>query len=393
MSEFTQNIDVFKSGSTYVARGHIDSNELISNADASIVLQECISKLEDCGGQVSLQPGHYSINDSIEIQNNVWLKGSGRGTQIEVASSAKSGIVCTNGKGVVISDMIISSAKRHATSNGIVISNSGDCQVRNVLTQGFIDSGITIRDNSFLCQLDNCKSADNLRANILTSNLLDNGRGGDFVPNLITNCITYAGGTGIEVDKSIVLNIVGCAVFQPTSHGFHIHSTSNSVLISGSRTFQCERNAVLVDTSHEINLSSNIFCWHRGRGIELKNVSWGAVNANEVIDQGVRSRDGSFTDGIVLGQNTQGVQVVGNTIFNWGDQVPMRNGIVEDASCKNNIISNNNINCFDQNALDIAGTNTLVNENVTADTDAYQGLGRRPYPDYDMTNIESFLHI
>lgn len=393
MSELSQNIYVFKNGSTYIARGQVDSTDIVSNNEASIVIQECISKLENSGGQVLLQPGHYSINDSIEIQNNVWLKGSGRGTRIEVPSSVETGIICANGKGVVISDMIISSSERHGSQNGIVISNSGDCQVRNVLTQGFLNSGITIRDNSFLCQLDNCKSADNLRANILTSNMLNNGRGGDFVPNLITNCITYAGGTGIEVEKSIVLNIVGCAIFQPTNHGFHIHSTSNSVLVSGSRTFQCEQNAVFVDSSHELNLSSNIFCWHRRHGIELKDVSWGAINANEVIDQGVRSRDGSFTDGIVLSQNTQGMQVVGNTVFNWGDQVPMRNGIVEDASCKNNIVSNNNINCFEQNALSLAGQGTIENNNLTADTDAYQGLGRPPYPDYDMTNIESFLEI
>ena len=393
MSGLIQNYDVYQDGDMFRARGQIDSIELSASSNAADTIQNAISELEGNGGEVAIQRGDFDLDAPLVLPDNIWLRGSGRGTRLHVSPGTTHGIICDEGKGVVISDLSVLSAQRHAACDGVVVTNSGDCQVRNVFTQGFSECGIVLRENSFLCHLDSCKSADNGRANILTSSMVNDGRGGDYVPNLITNCITYAGGTGIEVEDTIVLNIVGCAVFQPTGHGYHVHSVSNSVLISGSRSFQCGRNAVLVDSSHELNLSSNIFCWHRGHGIELQNVSWGSINANEVIDQGVRTRDGAFTDGIILSRGTEGLQVVGNTIFNWGDQVPMRCGVVEDKSCRNNIVSNNNINYFNEKALSLAGDETIVSNNVVAETDAYQGMGRQACPDYDMARIEAFMRI
>jgi hypothetical protein len=323
----------------------------------------------------------------------VLLRGRGRGTRLVVggAGGTGTGLLCESLKGVVLSDLAIIAGDGKEAAAGIVVDDCGDCQVRDVYVQGFAEYGIWMRNSSFLCELRSCKLAANGKANIYLDHLAGGGRGGDFVPNLVTNCITYGGGTGIECNRVIVLNILGCAVFQPGRYAYHLHHTSNSVLISGCRSFQVEEHAVVVENTHELNVSSNIFCWHRGHGIVLKDVSWGTVSGNEFIDQGVRSRDGVHTDGVVLSESTQGVQVVGNAIFNWGDQVPMAVGVREDATCRNNTISGNNINYYTEADVISEGSGTTVSDNVSERGESYQNQDRPPFPDFTTDRIQAFI--
>jgi hypothetical protein len=81
-------------------------------------------------------------------------------------------------------------------------------------------------------------------------------------------------------------NIVGCTVYQPTQYAYHLRRACNSILISGRRSFQVEKHAVVMENTHKLNISSNIFCWHRNYGIVLKDMSWGTVCGNEFIDSG-----------------------------------------------------------------------------------------------------------
>jgi hypothetical protein len=62
--------------------------------------------------------------------------------------------------------------------------------------------------------------------------------------------------------------------------------------------------------------------------------------------------------------DVHGFHVGGNTIFNW-DAVPkMRNGVSEDADSRYNIIANNNINYFTEEAVISQGIGTEVHGNV-----------------------------
>lgn len=63
---------------------------------------------------------------------------------------------------------------------------------------------------------------------------------------------------------------------------------------------------------------------------------WAIVTANNIIDTGVRTKDGRPMSAIALQDSCRAIQVNGNNIFNWGDQVPMLNGIEEDNSCHHN---------------------------------------------------------
>ncbi len=389
MSPLQQNYIIFRDANMFYARGQIDGTTLASGVNAVEIMQTAVDIMAaDGGGEVFISRGEYPLSTTLQLTNNIRLRGSGRGTRLLAQSAI--GISGTGLKGAQVENLSLHGA---GASAGLILDDSGDCLIQNVLCQGFRDYGFWVRNNTFLSRLQGCIAADNGKANIYLDKLAGGGRGGDFVPNVVANCITYGGGTGIESNHVIVLNIVGCAVFQPAEYGYYLHHTSNSVLISGCRTFQVEQDAIRVESTHELNVTGNIFCWHRGDGIVLHDVSWGAINGNEVIDSGVRAHDGKFTMGIVLSANTQGVQVTGNTIFNWGDQVPMQNGIIEDASCQNNIIASNNINYYTGVAVDAAGQNTLVEHNMSEKETAYQGMGRQGYPDYDRERITQFIAI
>jgi hypothetical protein len=354
-----------------------------------IIIQKFVDNLPERGGKVVLPNGLFSINKSVSLRDNVWLQGEGRGTVLLIADSL--GIILKGLKGVHISDLTIKSAERYTSKAGIVIDDCGDCQINNVLTQGFKLYGIWMRNNSFLCELRSCKSADNGRANFYFDGNAERGRGGDFVPNIVNNCISYGGKYGFEFNRTIVINLTGCAVFQSLDYGYYLHSNSNSVNISGSRSFQVGTDAVYVDHSHEVNISSNIFCWQRGNGIVLDNAIWGTVASNNIIDSGTRTRDGSYMNGIVFKNNTEGIQVTGNAVFNWGDQPPMEYGILEDKSCRYNLIANNNINYFTKKGVLTRGKGTLVNNNVVKGDSANIGMDRKQYPDFDTLRIHKFI--
>jgi hypothetical protein len=358
--------------------------------------------------------GTFLLEEPVRLADDVHLRGSGRGTRLQVSEANRDGVglLCEGLHGVAVSDLALTAGANEGAVAGVVLDDCGDCQVRDVFAVGFAHYGIWVRNNSFLCEVRGCKLGGNGRANLYLEHLERGGRGGDYAPNLVTNCIAYGGGTGFECDRAIVLNIVGCAVYQPNKYAYHVRNTSNSVLISGCRSFQVEQDAVVVEASHEINISSNTFCWHEGHGIVLKDVIWGTVCGNNVIDSGSVNLttktlasttlldvtvevDGEpythpfhmsppddyeppLMNGIYLIEGTRGVTVNGNAIFNWGPAPHMKYGVEEDTSCINNVISANNINFCQQGAVLSKGSGSQVHGNVSRVDEAYLGKPAGP---------------
>lgn len=385
-----QNYLVYRDGDVFRVVGQVDGKQLAVAEDASRAIQTAVDSLTS-GGRVILSNDTFPIGEPIRLGDRVELCGSGKATVLEVSSGNESvGVICQGAKGVTIADLTVRSERPCGALAGIVLDGCGDCHVRAVLCQGFAGYGIWVRNASFLCSISQCSAADNGKANIYFDELACNSAAGDFVPNVVANCITYGGGTGIACNNTIVLNILGCAVFQPENHAYHLFNTSNSVLISGCRSFQVGKDAVLVESSNEINISSNVFCWHRGHGIVLKDVNWGTISANEVIDTGVRDLEGNLKNGIMLLSGTKGIQVTANSIFNWGDQVIMQTGIYEDQTCLNNSITNNNINyCHDD--IIALGTGTMVANNLGYKPAAYLRMDKPPYPDFTRVKVMNFI--
>jgi hypothetical protein len=380
-----QDYMIYKDGDSVKVRGIITGTDEKSAESAGEAIQFAVDRLAETGGDITLGSGVYVLDDPIKLASDVSLRGRGRSTKLIVGQKNASGIgILSEGcHGVDVSDLAVMAGEDTAACAGVVLDASGDCKVRNVFSAGFAGYGIWVRNKSFLSEIRGCSLAGNKKAGILIEEM-DRGKYGDFIPNLVTNCIIYGGGKGIETKRATVLNIVGCVVYQTGDVGYHIHNTSNSVLISGCRTFQITGPAVLVEDAHEFNLSSNIFCWHTGHGIEVKNTRWGTITGNEIIDTGsyntgVKNFTGKLSDlpadmphqtGIVL-SHTRGYSVTGNTIFNWSVCPKMRYGIHEDSESYNNTITGNNVNYFQEAAVLSEGKNTTVDNNV--------GYGDQPY--------------
>lgn len=373
----------------YSARSLWDSHEIATGPSASAVIQAAIDQLNGLGGEVHLRRGEYLLTEPVRLAPRVLFRGSGRGTRLIVAG--EHGIVATDVRGPVVADLALESQKMHTAANGIIFDGIGEGRIRDVHCQDFREAGLLVRNHSFLCDLSGCRAANNAGAGIRFHNIERGSHMGAFPPNLVNNCMAYGGGKGFECDRALLVDFTGCLATHTSGSGFHIHNVSNSILISGCRTFKNFGDAVRVEQSHEFNASSNIFCWHRGRGIVLDDVSWGVICGNEIIDSGSEMTGGEAAIGIDLRGQSRAIQITGNTIFNWGGQGLLSYGIREAATCTNNAIAENNFNFYEHADIESAGTGTRVGPRVSQKEPAYHGDPAGPDPRFSDEPLLAWL--
>lgn len=382
MTPLMQSILVYRAAGAVVCRGAIDGAErAFSTAHAA--LQHAIDAAHrhvdregdpHLGGQVQLQPGRYELESTLRLLSGVSLLGAGPSTRlIAPAQDDAIALEATAGDRVVVRDLAVAPRRVGQGFAGIVLDGTGASRVIDVRAQGFGGHGVVLRNNCFLNEVRGCEFAGNQTSGLLLHTLERHSRVGEFVPNLVANCISVGGGHGFQLSRAIVVNLVGCQAYQSRQCGFLIEKVSNSVCLSGCRTFQIERDAVHVHDSHEFNATGNIFCWHRGRGIVLHDVAWGCVSGNEVIDSGSEMTGGDAAIGILLSGGTRGVSVTGNTVFNWGGQGLLTIGIREEPTCANNTIIGNNLNWWQSADVQARGAGTIVQANCGQQAPAYKG--------------------
>ncbi len=373
--QVNQGYFIYQQGTYTIARGRVINDILIKNPDSATVFQSTLKQLEANGGELKIENGTYIINKPLDVPSHCKITGSGRATVLKLGNENKDGIILKidTKEEIVICDLTLQGIKSHGRSAGIILDQAGDCEVRDIYARDFSAYGIWTRNNSFMNKIVNTTTSGNNKAGIFfdTNTWKGKGRGGDFVPNLVIGCTSLGdNGNAFQLDNCICTNFVGCIAYQPKQYGFFLNG-SNSTLITGCRTYQCFRGAVYAKSSHELNISSNIFCWHKGTGIEINNVTWAVISGNEIIDSGgvgYYDENGNVDAtayGIKMHTDTKCVQVTGNTLFCWGDgHKPMINGIYESGDCKDNQITNNAINFYDNKAVLSKGTNTIVDKNL-----------------------------
>jgi len=342
------------------------SGEIVaSDTSTSKALATVLSLSESCSGiQLHFTSGLYYLDEPLELPTESMLSGSGRSTVLKPSAvfKGKDLVVSHHTNGLVVCDLVLQGAVVEGLLNGLLLHDCGDSEIRHVYARDFDGCGIDVTGGSFLNKIIGCTTSGNGKAGIsLSDNLV--GRGGDYVFNLVSECVSIRDkDVGFLVYESLCVNLVGCQVYQSGGHGFLVQYRSNSTCITGCRTYQCYGNGVFVDDAHEINISSNIFCWNRGHGIELSNTYWGTVSANNVIDSGGRTEPKKR--GIYLRNKTRTVQVTANAIFNWPGHQPMVDGIFEADECENNQISNNNINYYTEKGVRCEGMNSQNSMNI-----------------------------
>eukprot|EP00730_Choanoeca_flexa_P014226 TRINITY_DN6142_c0_g1_i1.p1 TRINITY_DN6142_c0_g1~~TRINITY_DN6142_c0_g1_i1.p1 ORF type:complete len:537 (+),score=163.41 TRINITY_DN6142_c0_g1_i1:163-1611(+) len=344
---------------TFNVRGTVDGVVVATTNTADDAINRAVTLAHNTGygGTVTIQPGHYPLNKCITMMDRVHLCGTGRGAVLSPASASVgvNGIVSgQNIAGARVSDLsvIVPASMDDEVAFGVLLDFCTDCDIRNVFVAGFATAGISCRNETTLTQITDCKLAGNTNG-ILLTRLNNFGPVGSFVPFNITNCQVYGGGVGVNVDNGLVINIIGVQVFMTEKEGFLLTAQSNSVLISGCRTFQVGGSAVHVDNTNELNVSSNIFCWSGGHGIHLNQVKWGTITGNNVIDSGSvgdATPDTPGTDAILV-EDSEGINITANNIFNWSVAPQLVNGIVVDSTNNHALVVANHVNYFTKEAV------------------------------------------
>lgn len=413
-----QNLEIFPSKGSYIVRGVIDLKKQYQSNDASEAIQWAANQFKN-GGVVFLHRGEYIVKQEISIPSYVTIKGSDMSSVLTIAPKHATGVAFNikNKNRVILKDFAIRSVKdNNGSKTAIIFNDCGDCVIDGLYIVGMKENGILFENNTFLSEVKNCRIAACANSAVLFEDLNAKGRAGDFVPNNISNCIIYQGNYGIVCSNAIVVNISDVTVFQSKNIAFNIIKKSNSVLITGCRTYQIQNDAVVVDDSHEINISSNIFCWTEGNGIILNAVKWGTVSANNVIDNGSINpydpiKDGaiatedfkkklrspedrrSIKSGILLQNTTKGISVTGNAIFNWPATPKMKYGITEDATCENNTITSNNVNFYSVADVSSLGKGTKASDNVGYGDQPYTGrIGIPGIQVFNVSLVEKFIN-
>lgn len=358
-----QSLFVYRQHANFLARERFGEQSLTSTPDAAEAIQHALDRAAADGGRVCLEPGDFLLDRPLQLPAGVCFEGAGRGSRLIVTRRNVEGVGIHGQRahGATVARLSIGHEDDGGGDVGLLLTATGQAIVEDVTVLRFGGCGIAIRDACLLCRVTGCVAAGNRHANFQLQRLERGGPEGygDFIPSIVTGCLAVAGGTGFDVDQSLVINFVGCVAYQSADVGFHLHNVSNSVLLSGCRTFQVGTHGVLVEDTDEVNLTGNIFCWHEREGIKLVKAKWGAITGNNVIDSGSYNPGGpdaktriSQLDtrppschGIAL-HEVLGHTVTGNAIFNWpvcpiGDA-----GVYEDERCADNTIVANNVNFF-----------------------------------------------
>jgi hypothetical protein len=414
-----EGLYLYDDGDQYIVAGAHSRQVKGRYADAPTALEAAMTLLPKGGGEIQFGPGTYPFGRAVRLRSYLRLRGQGTGTRLlwEQGATGAALLIADEVNQTRIEDLAV--VARHPSDSltaGILLRNCGECVVEDVSVMGAFDHGITLDRDVFLSKLTGCHLGGMRGSGIFLDSLNHSGRGGDFLPNIISECVIFDCEYGIEGNNAIVVNILGCAIFQTRSHGFYLHNISHSILISGCRTFQLGGDAVHLNQAWETNLNGNIFCWHEGHGIVLDNVTWGTISGNNIIDNGsmnlyplvdsstvpkypdadiwlaIPHGDTLFPDkaGIFMANNTRGITITSNAIWNWPLLPPMTYGIEADSSCNHNIVSLNTIDFARDGGILMPGPDNLVRDNMEHLGRNYVAPGSDKWQSFDLRLMRDY---
>lgn len=375
-----ENILVYRKGDDYYVRGAFSGEALGTFRSACEAVRNALASLRH-GGELRLGPGEFEFRETVALTDDVQIRGSGRATRLR-CNHGPCVLSVTGNQNVEISNLSVVGSDRGVPC-GVIVDDSVSCQLDAVLATGFIDCGLWLRNNAALCSIRGCSAAANVQANIRLQKLA-RGRYGDYLPTILSDTFVFGGGTGFEFENALLVNVVGCVAYQTSGPAYHLCNKSNSVAITGCRSFQIGTHALLVEDTCETCVTGNIFCWHVGHGILFKRSRWGTITGNEIIDSGSYNAGGQDLTtpfesldpmpplhvGVDF-SDVRGVHVVGNAIFNWPCCPRLAHGIREDATSRKNAFVANNINHHDAASVIASAGEQSVKENNVSHADNY----------------------
>jgi len=311
----------------YICDGTADESEI----------ETALSALPVSGGTVYLTEGTFSIGSSIDIpKNNVILRGSGWGTTIKIADSTDIDlkmIDIDSKTGISVRDVALDGNKANQTSGimyGINLKGSSSYNsILNVCVHSLRNALIRSTDTSTRLTVRGCR--------------LHNGGG----------IAITAGGLQYSI---IISNIV----YDNGNNGIQLGADCNNCIISNNQisgnTFDGIR---LASSSYNLVEGNSIF-ENLQDGIQLDSASHNIVSGNLVTGNS-QSTDDTY----------MGIQIVGNSDYNsvqdnlvrhLGGAKQHKYGIdIQDATCDDNLVTNNDIALSGKTAsLNDGGTGTVT---------------------------------
>ena len=376
----TEPIHVLIADDGFRAVAPIAGTTIASGSDAAAVIQAAL----DASLAVQLGLGAFPIDRPLRLRAQGTLAGYGRASRLVVRGDL--GIAADGVASVTVRDLTVDGQNGAV---GIRFTTVSAGTITACLVRG-CGIGIHLEQHSALCRIAGSVLAGN-RRHLLFERLRE-GPHGDFLPNTVHDCQCLGGGNGLICDSAVVVNCTATTFFQLDGPVIHLRNDSNSVLINACRSYQITGDVLVVEDSHELNVTGNIFCWHTGDGIVVRRSRWGTITGNEVIDTGsFNTGTANFTskksqqpvppperDAIRL-EDVRAYTVSGNAVFNW-DCCPLNTrGVALDAACQDVVVQGNAFNACRTNVED-AGRDNHVSGNV----------GRSENAKHRTDNLQSF---
>jgi hypothetical protein len=369
---------LYPDSNLYVVQTAHSARVLGRHAQASDALEQALGLIPTEGGTIELASGRYALARPLQLRPLVVIRGRGTATVLQAAPgfSGKALIRGERCHRASLIDLTLLGGTADSPGTGVSVIATGELRLVGVTAARFSATGFYLGGSCFMAHLDRCVAAF-CGQHGFRLHKLERGEFGDFLPSLLTSCYAYGGGVGFQLDHALVINLVGCVAFQTSGAGFWLTRESNSVAITGCRTFQVSGDAFRCDAAHELNVTGNIFCWHTGSGLVIRGCRWGVISGNNIIDNGSWNsgtadvstpfselpKDFENQNGITL-EDVRGFSVTGNAIFNWPVCPPMKHGVYEDARCADNIIAANNVNLHEAAAALVNGIDSTQVANL-----------------------------
>jgi len=406
----TENLIVSEINGSYKVIGQISGQDLCLTNFADEAIQFAIDQLPK-GGVVNLQSGKYFVKKQINLKSFITLTGSGTSSVIRIQPGHDTGIAIQGDSlvKVIISNFSVVASKNDSLAlSAIKLSGCGDCLVSDITCMSIKRAGVWFNSSTYLSEIRSCKFLDIEGAGVFLDNL-GTGIGGEYLPNLVNSCIAYRCGIGFLLYRAIVANLNGCIAHQ-CRNAFNLHR-SNSICITGGRSFQIEEEAVIVNGSHEINITGNIFCWSVKEAIKVTNVRWGTITGNNLIDVGsinyytpelnpdkkqhlvfppLADVKIPLYSALTL-DDVKGITITGNALFNWHVCPKMLYGIYEKDNCSSNLITSNNINWVQNEGVKSLGGNTIVANNLTVSDENHLTPHKGVYQVFDVKILDKII--
>ncbi len=370
---YSQTYMIYKDNHMYVCMWEEDGKEIMRDNSASNVIQFAIDKSHENGtNEVLLGKGSFSLEMPVRMKENTWLRGKNRGTELIILDPDKNGIEIIKADNAKISDLTIISADNFNSLSGIYGDRSKYCLIQDIHIYGFTRSGILFSDSFLGFKINRCTFIDNEQAHIYLEKNGTNEPG----HSQISNCTFYCGGYGIKARRGTKISKglkITDNIFAQI-RGMAIDSDYDSTIITGNKLYWIGLDGMRIGGEGFL-ISGNINSWIRGHGLVLDSAKNGIVSGNNFTDLGVRSRNGIQKCGVAIYRSSDN-SILGNSIWNFGDQGYLEYAIYEQSDCSNNVIKGN-AGWFHANpkAFRLKGQNTLAEYNT-------ENKGEYRYDDY-----------